>query len=302
MSNSQPSNPMNSDTLRLALKAAAEVALPAGFLVGLAYYFGLARTTKLYGELGVDQTLLDFDTTDYLLRSLGVLIGLIPWLCLSVAGAVALFLVLRQTFGRLSPRWASGAISLMTAVFVVLWIRLDRLHASQVRPDPTHSTWILAVAVATTIVIWAAVVAKPWGDRLQSQIPNAAGVALVAAGSLFVAYLAFEAVRAHAIDNGNNQAFAAEAEPQQYSCVRMATDLWLGVGVLAPPANAIEPGGIDFRSYEGLRLFSRTDSGYLVFPDTASPRDGLVFIAEERVASITFDRQRNAEWQPCPRT
>lgn len=82
----------------------------------------------------------------------------------------------------------------------------------------------------------------------------------------------------------------------------MATDLWLGVGDRAQSAGTSESGGVDFRTYEGLRLFSRTDSGYLVFPDTASPRDGLVFIAEERVASITFDRQRNAQWQPCPRT
>ena len=153
MANAPAPSPLNSDTLRLALKAAAEVALPAGFLVGLAYYFGLARTTKLYGELGVDETLLDFDTTDYLLRSLGVLIVLIPWLCLFVAVAVAFFLVLRETFGRLSPRWAVGAISLTSAVFIVLWLRLDRLHPSQVRPDPTHATWMLAVAVATALVI-----------------------------------------------------------------------------------------------------------------------------------------------------
>lgn len=283
-------------SVKSILKAAAEVIVPAGFFVSLAFYFGHVRTRKVYTEMGIDESLLEFSTTDYLLRSLAVLLVQIPWLALATVVAVAWFLLLRKVF--MGKRlWALGTI-VATAVGIgaAFWFGLDRTHSSGTRPDPTNAVILLGVAAAVAIVIWTAALAKPHGYKFGDTLPTAAVVAVAAAGVLLLSYVAFEAVRAQALQVGADEAIELEADPMRFSCVQLTTDLQLTSGVLIH--NAQSPSG-ELRTYEGLRLFVKTGGNYLVFDDETSPRDGLFLIDEDRVAAIQFTPQRGDSFEFC---
>lgn len=304
---SRASSPSTLDygSVKSILKAAAEVLVPAGFFVSLAYYFGLVRTRKVYNEMGIDESLLDFSTTDYLLRSLGVLLVPIPWLVLATCAAVAWFLALTKLLrGRKLPTLAA-AVAVAAAIGAGFWFGLERIHSSGTRPDPDNAVILLGAAVAVAVVIWTAALSKPHGFRFGDRLPTAAVVAVAAAGVLLLSYLAFEAVRAQALQVGADQALEAEDDPGRFSCVQITTDLQLAAGRVMSPNPALTEAAEatpTFQTYEGLRLVVKTGGNYLVFDDQTSPRNGLFLIDEDHVAAIQFAPQRGSDFKFCRST
>jgi len=293
-----PVNPgvLDYASVKSILKAAAEVVVPTGFLVSLAYYFGLVRTRKVFTEMGVDQSLLEFSTTDYLLRSLRVLLVPIPWFVVGAVAAVAWFLSLRRLFrGRKLPLLASVVV-VAIGVGAAFWFGLERVHSSGTRPDPDNAVLLFIIVVAVGIVIWTAALAKPHGYEFGDRLPTAAVVAIAAAGVLLLSNRAFEAVRAQALQVGADQALEAQADPALFTCVRVTTDLRLAIGDPVPDGG---DGTNGIRTYDGLRMFVKTGGGYFVFDDRSSPRNGLFMIDEDHVKAIQFTPQRGKDFEFC---
>lgn len=89
-------------------KRLLQIAIPGGVVTALLYYLGWAFTKAQYKELGVDHSSLGFSTTDYVLRSLNVLVEPIPnVILLGLAGSllvIGLFFLIRALPGRWAAR------------------------------------------------------------------------------------------------------------------------------------------------------------------------------------------------------
>jgi hypothetical protein len=97
-------------------KRILQVAIPGGVITALLYYLGWAFTKAQYKELGVDHSSLGFSTTDYVLRSLNVLVEPIPnVILLGLVGSllvIGLFLLVRALPGR----WAARLIVVLAMI------------------------------------------------------------------------------------------------------------------------------------------------------------------------------------------
>ncbi|MDO9301159.1 MAG: hypothetical protein Q7T89_07240 [Anaerolineales bacterium] len=61
--------------IQKSLETIGKVVAPSALLAALLYYFGWARTSALYSAFGIDQSLVQFTTQDYLLRSTQIALG-----------------------------------------------------------------------------------------------------------------------------------------------------------------------------------------------------------------------------------
>lgn len=67
-----------------------QVAVPAGLATGVLYLYGWAFSREFYRQMGVDTEVLDYSTTDYVLRSLDSFIAPIPWFVAWLFGLLAM--------------------------------------------------------------------------------------------------------------------------------------------------------------------------------------------------------------------
>ena len=61
--------------IQKSLGIIGKIVTPSALVVALLYYFGWTRTYALYSAFGIDQSLLQFTTQDYLLRSIQIALG-----------------------------------------------------------------------------------------------------------------------------------------------------------------------------------------------------------------------------------
>ncbi|BCL12307.1 hypothetical protein [Micromonospora sagamiensis] len=236
-------------------------------LTALLYYFGWVRTKTTYGHFGVDTRLLDFSTTDYLLRSLNsVLTPLI------VAGFLALALraAHRQTVlpvitagdrRRLVTRavvMARGSAVLLAALVLVGLLAEDRVGAS------LGSALPLAMIAATGLLGYAehlsTFTTRAVPDTGPTRVRSLALLILTLVGLLW-------AVSSYAVHVGREMAadvvasLPSEPELVLYSAERLAV---AGPGVTV---DEIGQEGSRYRyRYSGLRLLVHTRDRYVLLP------------------------------------
>lgn len=289
------------DSTMTFLRNAGRFLIPAGFLASLAYYFGWARTRKLYRELGVDHTLLGFSTDDYALRSLGVLVTPLPVVAGYVLALALLFMAAQwwYTRGEISQLWWKSGVVLGSVLLVSVWAAFDGWNDG----DWTDTIAFLVISAAIAMLPAHLVLQRnaardaeqAGDDRERVSSPVALNLLALALVVLF-AFSAFEIVRQHALDEGVAAARAAEAHPDRFACVVLVSARPLGL--LDVAGDPIDNGDEVFYRYGGLRVFTRASGRLFVWPSDRSPRAGLFIINEVDVVSAQLVPQR--QFGPCP--
>jgi hypothetical protein len=277
------------------------ILVPTGFVVALAYYFGWARTRKLYRELGVDHSLLGFSTDDYALRSLGVLVTPLPVVAGYVLVLALLYVSARWWFERGDAsqlRWKTGSV-LAVVILVSAWTFLDGWNDG----DWTDTIAFLVISAAIAILpaqLAARRDAARDGDHTDRQDRRSSVVAvnlLALALAVLFAFAAFEVVRQHALDEGVEAALAAEAHPDRFACVVLLSAR--PIGLIEFDGEPVISGETAFYRYGGLRIFTRSSGRLFVWPSDRSPREGLLVINEQDVVAARLVPQRR--FGACPR-
>ncbi len=132
--------------IQKTLEAAGKIVAPSAFIAALLYYFGWARTNALYSAFGIDQSLLQFSTQDYFLRSIQITLGSISVLLMSTLGLIWGHHGLSR-LGTVSRVWHIRIISLLGITGFALLI------ASYLIPQTGASVFILIPSFWTVGVI-----------------------------------------------------------------------------------------------------------------------------------------------------
>jgi hypothetical protein len=110
------------DASRLAGLIGSVVA-PATLISGIAYYFGWRREQAFAGYFGIDTSLLDFSSTDYVIRSVDALF--VPLLALLLAALAALSLHVLLAQRRLqviaAPSIATAGVGALVIGVLLAW-------------------------------------------------------------------------------------------------------------------------------------------------------------------------------------
>ena len=264
---------------RLATGILGQTAL----LTSLLLFFGWARTQATYAYFGVDLSLLDLSTTDYVLRSVNTAYS--PLLLIGLASLVGVLLHRRLA----ASRWeaervrkgvlAAGWVFVALGVSALLWGDWARQVGSWVPDEPGIAfAWLPAsLAIGFALLLYGTV-AAPAGEGKRDASPQAT-FAFVA---LLVLAL-FWTVSLLAVHDGRARAKAIERDPRALPEVALLSkDVLLirAPGVVATPLRV--RGGRYTRSYAGLRLLAHADGKYLLIPLTwRRGRDRVYSIADE---------------------
>jgi hypothetical protein len=253
---------------RLATGVLGQTAL----LTALLLFFGWARTQATFAYFGVDLALLDFSTTDYVLRSVNsayhplLLIGLA-----FLAGTLAHAQLGGRQVGRWSARTVNRAVSVLGWILVtigvsaLLFTAWSRQLGSWVPDEPGLAFAWLPATLATGFALLISAAPSRSGEALVSSNDRSPyqAFALVA---LFVMAL-FWTVSLLAVYDGRARARAIERDPAALAEVAL-----LSAHVLAiqgPDVNSTDLGLPDARyrkSYTGLRLLAHADGKYFLIP------------------------------------
>ena len=250
---------------RLATGILGQTAL----LTALLLFFGWARTQATFAYFGVDLSLLELSTTDYVLRSVNtaysplLLIGLA---CL--AGSLVHRRLARQGFDRGNVRvvflvlgWALVALG----VSALLWSAWSEQIGSWIPDQPGIAfAWLPAtLALGFALLLYGTAAYSPRTGRGARAASPQETFAFVA---LFVLAL-FWTVSLLAVHDGRARAQAIERDSTALPEIALLSRDPLviqGPGVVATRIDL--PGTRYRRSYTGLRLLAHAKGKYLLIP------------------------------------
>ncbi len=137
-SNSPPQD-TNSDTppfstgaILKSLEAMGKVVAPSALLAALLFYFGWVRTNALYSAFGIDQSLLQFTTQDYLLRSIQIALGSVSVFLMITLAVIWIHYGLNRlrNFNRAWLMWIARLISIISFGLVIVSYLLPQTSAN----------------------------------------------------------------------------------------------------------------------------------------------------------------------------
>ncbi len=258
-------------------KLGAAIVGQTALLTALLLYFGWARTKTTYGYFGIDLSLLDLSTTDFVLNSVNSAYNPL----LRIGLVVVVGLVVHECVTRSDGRASRIAqIAIVTVGFwlcaigtsALLWPAWSRQIGRWVPNEPGLAFAWLPVTLAAGFALLAYACTTPLvARRLRS--PLRLSAVLV---GLFV-LAAFWAVSLFAVHDGLARAKAIERElPRSTEVVLLAQEP-LGIrgpGVVVPTDL---PYGRYRRSYAGLRLLKRAGGKLFLLPVGWHHGSGHVF-------------------------
>jgi hypothetical protein len=272
-------------------RVAAWVLAQGALLASLLLYFGWARTQRTYAYFGVDLSLLDFASTDYILRSVGS--AYMPMLRLGlvlIAGFALHWSLARRPAAAALAHDAVGVLGIAllalggSALLVPAWS--DQIGHWMPNSPAIFYAWLpVTLAAAFALLVYAGTAT---GRFKESEL---ARVLLVA---LLVMAL-FWTVSLFAVYDGRARAQAIERElPNAAEVIVLAqSTLFLtGHGVSVSDLQPAGPGtpvpSRYRRQYSGLRLLMHSGGKYFLLP--SHWRRG-----RDRVAEIPDDGQVRIE-------
>ena len=276
----------------LALRATGTVVAPASLVSGLLYYFGWVRTNAQARYFGIDPSVLDFSTKDYLLRSISPTFW--PLVLLLVTVLLGAFGHWRACSWLESP---SRHAALRRAAFVAgaagLTLLGFGLLATNWRAATGHHLLLTPVAFAlgvplTGYAVYLFARLRPGGTTPGSTWPYLPAVAVTIATSLFVLSL-FWAMGDYAHMKGRRLARQIESNLALLTNVVLYSDHSLGIeapGVAESETPAGE-GALRFR-YSGLKLLVRSQDRYFLLP--ARYEGTAIVLTEEEGMRLEFVR------------
>lgn len=252
------------------------VIAPTTLLVALTYYFGWQYTQARTAYLGVDVTLLDFSTQDYVTRSADALFVPLGALALAGLACIEMNAFACRAVDR-APRskkvmWAirglriAGALLLAVGVYGAIW-------QLPVRP---RALWTLTPAAGILLIAFAARLAQRRAHA-RGRVPpvDMTRKVLVAA---VVAMSLFWTVSDYATHLGKRRsAELADALERRPGVIVFSRDrlMLAGPGVHEKPI--ADPRSLYRYRYWGLRLLSRSGGRYFFLPADWTREEGDVF-------------------------
>jgi hypothetical protein len=283
---------LGGDARKLVALLGAVVA-PATLVTALAYYFGWRRERAFAGYFGIDPTVLDFSTSDYVLRSVDALFVPVAAVLLVVFAALCVHVLFGDRLGRLNtaPLLAAlglGAIAVGIALAAGHPVASSRGYLQALGPG------VGAVLVAYAVVRWRSGIGA-----------GAAGLGYLAAAVALVSL--FWATSEYADTRGRGQAerLALHLGGNPHATVFSKDNLNIdplagGSGLVAGrPTIAVttaRSGAYRYR-YDGFVLLVRTGGKYFLTPAPAgggwdARNDSIFVLPDDTSIRIEFSRGR----------
>lgn len=271
----------------------ASIVAPLSIITSLLYYFGYVRRTTFCAYFGLDETTAAFNTTEYVIPSIGVtfrpLVRLIAVAVLAVLAHHALTILMRR-----SATWRKGIVAALLTISVgFLGFGISGLREHSLGPP------ILApLALGSGAVLLEYSISTAQAGNMPSawslfqpalgstSVARRVSLVLIALGALFwaTANLAYESGLSEAIRT--ERALGADLQVVVYSKQRL--DL-LGDGIASVTLPPSDTAAYRYR-YSGLRLLRHTKEQWLLLP--AGWRRGNrqpVIILPDHIADIRVE-------------
>jgi 4-amino-4-deoxy-L-arabinose transferase-like glycosyltransferase len=265
------------------------VIAPSSLITALAFYFGEVRTDAYYSYFGIDRSMINFATPDYLLRSTDVLF--IPLGALLIGALLLLwghFLLQSHHFrdGRLHGCVAAVCIALGGVLLV-----MGAIDAWQ--GLPFHTPFLfgrLSPGVGIALLAYGMRLRGGTGSRGWGSAVNRTLVGFLIILSLFAATSDYAA----ALGRGRAQQFAAGLLDQPEAVVYSKEPLHIeGFGV--EPTSLNEDGNLGYRyRYRGLRSLLRSGGHYFLVPALWSQSNDAMAIVLPDTPSILLQFGKGA--------
>jgi hypothetical protein len=256
-------------------------------LSGILFYFGWSRAYYFYDYFGVDSSLLDLSTRDYLQLSVdGLFVPLTIVAAVTLAGLWAWPLL-----GRLVRRPRHDAVVRVAVPATGLLLLLNGLSAILVRTPLNRSLAVAPLCLAAGTVL---VVLSIRGVRGTAAV----GVAVTewAVIITLVSLSLFWAANDYSAAVGRSRAREMAADLPTFPDATLYSEKSLGLrhpGVRESRC-AGEEAGYGFR-YDGLKLVLQSGDQYFFLPTNWSPRDGIaVVIPRTDAIRLEFTRPTTA--------
>jgi hypothetical protein len=278
-----PSQSLDDDlttALPRVLKIFSTVVAPTTLLTALLLYFGRMHATGLFRYLGVQYSVLDLTTQDYLVRSAD---GMIPPLVV-VAGATVVALWIREVLIRTVPQDSRRRIDLIlspllavTGLVLVALAIADTVRNGEVFPRFPEARG-LGLSIGALLLAFAARLVRSLLPTPRSP-GTAAMMAEWAAVFALVSVGLFWAVGAYAVGVGETRGRQLGAAPPDLYAVTLYSDKSLSLaapGVTETPCQ--NPDAAYRFRYDGLRMVVQSGGQYLLLPSGWSPQTGAALL------------------------
>lgn len=287
----QPAQEAPTDTDRQdLLRKIAAIVGNVGVLTALLVYFGWVRSEVQAKALGIDESILDMGTRDYLLRSVRpVLVLLIVVASCSLLWVLVDYLLAsrlrRHGEGDRVLRWV---IRLLPASIIVLplagWLARYR--------------WPALAYVAFPLLCAAGLLLLLYALRLRAarpgsmQLSGTGGSLLRAGTAALIGVALFSTAANYATVEGTE--LARDFESRVHLLPRVVVHSTAELNLDAPGVILTRTGnkGYAFR-YDGLRLLEHVGGRYFLIPDGWSREFGVVIALEDSEPGVRFDFVRD---------
>ena len=271
-------------------KLAGSIVAPTTLLTALLFYFGRLHSYWYFRHFGLNFTVLDMSTQDYIIRSVdGLFVPMIVVLLVglgALTGLWALHVTLVRRDNRSLTRWV--VLGVASAGFVLLAISIVALF----RPTAFAATLGLPglfLASGVLLLSYAGRLLRTTATPAPIARPAWLPVAEWGAAFLLVSIGLFWAVANYSASVGTGRALQTEAmltyEPTVVLFSAQSLSL-KGPGV-TEVACANPDAAYHFR-YEGLKLVLRSGDQYVFLPAAWSPADGTAIVIP-RSASVRLE-------------
>ena len=266
------------------LQAVGAFVAPTTAVTALLIYFGQLHAYAFYWHFGVNYTVLDFTTTDYLVRSADGLF--VP---IAVAAAVVLVglwlnrFVLHRLRDTTSQRIVhvvapvAGAVGLLLAGLAFVLVM-----AAGLRRELPPETGGVALVVGVLLLVYSVRLArKEWNARRPPGARRVAGTGLAewAAAFVLITVGLFWAVNSYATGVGTGRALQLRNELPSWpeTVVFSERSLSLAVDGVTEVECSGEEAAYRFR-YDGLKLVQEAGGHYLLLPSTWTRSSGTAVL------------------------
>jgi hypothetical protein len=306
--------------VRLTLKGIASIVAPASLVTALLFYFGWARTNSQAQVLGLDYSLFDFSTQEYLLRSIDpmywpLFVGAVAALA-GLAFHAGLVSLLRPSVGadgrqRIDERWRPRLVALYAVLGVMglTALILGLVGANVDHPSRIVSLWSpVLVTVAVVLLGYGFALVVRFGfvrvpgasvatraDPTPTTHPSSEIASLRLWGEVVLVVLLllslFWSVARYAQIKGIDQAVAVErAFPGLPDAVIYSDKrLHLPDGVTETQLDAPDQSAYHYR-YSGLKLLFRSGNRFFLRPTDPSISNVNIIVADSPSLRFEFSR------------
>lgn len=287
-----PPRPETISGLPRAFEIVTGVVAPTTLITALMFWFGWSHAYSYCMYFGVNSTLLDFTTQEYLMRSVD---GLFVPATATAVLVLSVFL-LRQILHRLRPA-ALDEDEPSTVYRVAVWTGLAiGLLLSGIGLAAALGAWVLslpyasalALAVGAVLVAWAIHVMRQW--RGQDAQSGAGWVITEWATTFTIVSLAlFWAVSDYSANVGTSEAQLTHAALASQPGVVLFSAKNLGLSRLpgVRPTTCSDPDAAYRVRYDGLVLLFESGNQYMLLPRDWNP--GLPSIVLPRTDTIRLE-------------